>query len=106
MVYKKDYFIEVSNGEGYIKRDAPLGWIRFVWVEGPTDGYTIELYTKKQIVYKFENAPKILAEDNLTIPLIGEIEIKIFGKDGLYKVALGIDEQVITNEAEYLERLK
>ena len=102
MVLKKDYTIVVSNGFGRLVKSTSFGKIFFIRVSGPDKGFSIEIYTKGNIIYKYENSEYDTIVDQVELPLMGDIDIRITGPDGNYIVALGIEEEKIENLTKYL----
>jgi len=102
MITKRDYTVNVVNGFGELKVSAPYGKIFFVRVSGPSAGWTVEIYTRDNPIYKYENAEKDTIVDQIEIPCMGELHIKVSGPDGAYTIGLGFEEVEIKNQTEYL----
>lgn len=102
MIVKRDYTINVTNGFGELKVSAPYGKIFFIRISGPSAGWTIEIYTRDNIIYKYENAERGTIVEQVEIPCLGELDIKITGPDGQYIIGLGFEEVEFKNQTEAL----
>jgi hypothetical protein len=103
MIREIDVTVNVIGGYGETSIKAPIGKIFFINVDGPTDGYNIEIYTKDKIIYKYENSPKTIVENNITLPLLGSLTVKIIGNDGTYTVKIAVEEVKIISYGKFIE---
>jgi hypothetical protein len=103
MIREIDIKVNVINGYGETEIKAPIGKIFFINIEAPTEGYTIEIYTRDKIIYKYENSPQTIVENNITLPLLGSLTVKILGVDGTYNVKIAVEEIKIISYGKFIE---
>jgi hypothetical protein len=103
MIREIDVKVNVINGYGETEIKAPIGKIFFINVDAPIEGYTIEIYTRDKIIYKYENSQKNIVENNITLPLLGSLKVKIIGNDGVYNVKIAIEEIKIISYGKFIE---
>lgn len=98
--------IEVINGIGSKTIDCTGYSIKAVSIDKPIN--KIEIYNNGNLIYSFVNEENYsnFTDDGLDIPIIGNIEIKLYGNDGLYDVKLFLVPFIdIKSEGKYLDIL-
>jgi len=103
MIREIDIKVNVINGCGETQIKAPIGKIFFINVDAPVENYTIEIYTRDKIIYKYENGPKNIVENNITLPLLGSLTVKIIGTDGIYTVKIALEEVKFISYGKFIE---
>jgi hypothetical protein len=103
MIREMDFEIKVVNGYGETEKLTPIGKIFFISFEGPSSGYNIELSTKDKVIYRYENSPIKIVENQLHLPLLGDLKVKIEGADGNYILKIALEEEKLKSIAEYLD---
>jgi len=80
--------IKVENGIGIKKIEATGYSLKGVSVKGVID--RLELRINGNIVYTFANSERLseFSDNNIDIPLVGELEIRVFASDGTYEIIL------------------
>jgi hypothetical protein len=103
MIREIDFDINVVNGYGKTEKITPVGKIFFISFEGPSSGYNIELSTKDKVIYRYENSPVKIVENQLHLPLLGDLKVEIEGTDGNYTLKIALEEKKFKSIAEYLD---
>jgi hypothetical protein len=103
MIREIDFEINVVNGHGETEKVTPIGRIFFISFEGPSRGYKIELLTKDKVIYRYEDSPIKIVENQLNLPLLGNLKIKIEGVDGNYILKIAFEEEKFKSIGEYLD---
>jgi len=103
MIREIDFKINVVNGYGESEKVTPIGKIFFISFEGPSSGYNIEISTKDKVIYRYDNSPIKIVENQLNLPLLGNLKVKIEGADGNYILKIALEGEKIKSIAEYLD---
>lgn len=98
--------IQVTNGVGSKVVDYTGLSIKAISVDKPFN--KIEIYNNGILVYSFVNEEgyEKITDDGLDIPIIGNIEIKLYGNDGFYNVFIYASPFIdLSSEGKYLDTL-
>jgi len=103
MIKEINFEVNVEKGYGEVDKPTPIGKIFFISFEGPSAGYNIELSTADKVIYRYENSPIKVVENQLHLPLLGNLKITIEGPDGKYILKIAFEEEKFKSIAEYLD---